>query len=140
MQHDAAFPEVRGEAAPYEARYLFAPFAGRIPSRARPDASEMLAAWGVEQPDDQLEILARSGGVRATDRLELAEYRSPTDDLARPLEFRLAATKHVAGAELHVGDPLELRREPHNEVDPCATIMLTLGGRETATCRGSIRR
>jgi hypothetical protein len=123
-----AFPDARGETAPYEARYLFASFAERIPARARPDAADMLAEWGVEHRDDQLEVLARSGGIRATDRLELAEYRAADDELAKPLEFRLAGTTHVEGAQLRVGEHLELHREPHNEADPCATIVVTIGG------------
>lgn len=82
------FPEHRVEASPYVERYLFALFAERIPSQARPDARTMLAGWGVERVDDQFEVLARSGGIRATDRIELAEYRSDDDELATPRDHR----------------------------------------------------
>ena len=125
-----AFPHHRTHESPYWARYLFASFAERIPSRARPDAAAMFADWGVENVDDQLEILARSGGVRATDRIELAEYRAIDDDLSRPLEFRVAGSKYVEGAELTAGERLLLRRDATNEADSCATIVIASSGRQ----------
>jgi hypothetical protein len=116
------------EAHAYEARYLFAPFAERIPSKARFDAGELLRSWGVERSDDQFEILARSGGIRATDRLELAEYRAPDDDLSRPLEFRVASRRHLPdAASVAVGDAVSLRREPANVADPEAVIIDRVG-------------
>jgi hypothetical protein len=75
-----------------------------------------------------LEILARSGGVQTTDRLELAEYRPDDDRLDRPLEMRVAgATRLEEVGTLNAGDPLELRREPENEHDPNATLFLFKG-------------
>jgi len=121
-----AFPEHRRIDAPYEARYLFATFADRVPSAQRADAARMLASWGVEHPDDQFEVLAKSGGLRATDRIELAEYRGADDPLVEPLEFRVAGMKHVSpdsrGA-LVVGAMLGFEREPSNPHDPSATIV-----------------
>lgn len=121
-----AFPEHRQIDAPYEARYLFATFADRIPSAQRADAARMLASWGVEHPDDQFEVLAKSGGVRATDRVELAEYRAADDPLVEPLEFRVAGMKHVppdSRGALVVGATLRFEREPSNPHDPFATIV-----------------
>ncbi len=121
-----AFPEHRQIDAPYEARYLFATFADRIPSAQRTDAARMLASWGVEHPDDQFEVLAKSGGLRATDRIELAEYRAVDDLLVAPLEFRVAGMKHVlpdSRGALAVGATLSFEREPSNPHDPSATIV-----------------
>jgi hypothetical protein len=121
-----AFPEHRRNDAPYEARYLFATFADRIPSVQRTDAARMLASWGVEHPDDQFEILAKSGGLRATDRIELAEYRAVDDPLIEPLEFRVAGMKYVpfdSRGTLTVGTTLSFEREPSNPHDPSATIV-----------------
>jgi hypothetical protein len=123
-----AFPEQRTAASPYEARYLFATFADRVPPPQRADAPAMLASWGVDHPDDQFEILAKSGGLRATDRIELAEYRDPADDLTSPLEFRIAGGKHVAPgarARLQRGTQLRFVREPANPHDATATIVAT---------------
>lgn len=121
-----AFPEHRQVDATYDARYLFATFADRIPSAQRADAALMLRSWGVEHPDDQFEVLAKSGGLRATDRIELAEYRAVDDPLVEPLEFRVAGMKHVppdSRSALVVGATLEFEREPSNPHDPCATVV-----------------
>lgn len=121
-----AFPEHRQIDAPYEARYLFATFADRIPSAQRTDAGRMLESWGVEHPDDQFEVLAKSGGLRATDRIELAEYRAMDDPLSEPLEFRVAGMKHVPSdsrGALVVGATLKFERERCNPHDPHATIV-----------------
>jgi hypothetical protein len=119
------FPEHRTESSAYRARYLFPTFGQRVPSPAREDLRELVRSWGVEHLDDPLEILARSGGVQATDRLELAEYRAEDDQLERPLEMRVAGASHYDDAgKLRAGDPLELRREPTNEHDRCATLVL----------------
>jgi len=118
------FPEHRIAAEPYVERYLFPLFAERIPTLTRHDVKAMMAQWGVEHPDDQFEVLAKSGGIRATDRLELAEYREPDDDLARPLEFRIAGRRHIENpAPLSVGATLALRCEPGNVADPKAVIV-----------------
>ena len=118
------FPEHRDCNRPYVKRYLFPLFAERIPALTRQDAKAIMHTWGVDHPDDQFEVLARSGGIRATDRLELAEYRTGDDDLTRPLEFRIASRRHISDpASLAVGDAVSLRREPDNEADPQAVIV-----------------
>jgi hypothetical protein len=63
------FPERRT----YTSRNLFPTFALRIPSPRRPDYRAILGRWGVEHPDDPFEVLARSGGILATDMIELCE-------------------------------------------------------------------
>ena len=122
------FPEHRTESAPYEARYLWTTFADRIPSPHRPDAKQILATWGVANSDDPFDVLARSGGLRATDRIELAEHRASDDMLTSPLEFRVAGGRHVPlghRARLATGDELLLRREPDNPRDPAASLVLS---------------
>jgi hypothetical protein len=120
------FPDPRGR---YSSPYLFSTFAQRIPSSKRPDHNEMMASWGVTNPDDQLEVLARSGGVQMTDNIELAEYRAGDDDLSKPLFFRVAGEKYYDGGErLRADDAIELRREPENANDSCATLLLVRDG------------
>lgn len=122
------FPEHRVAPTAYRARYLFPTFAQRVPSPTRADLSELVAAWGVEHRDDPLEILARSGGVQTTDRIELAEYRSADDSLERPLEMRVAGATKLEDVEgLNAGDQLELRRELDNPHDAMATLLLFKG-------------
>lgn len=123
-----AFALARPERDPYEARYLFATFADRIPSPQRADAAEILRSWAVEHSDDQFEILSKSGGLRATDRIEVSEYRAVDDQLAVPLEFRVAGSRHVAPecrAVLTQGAQLYFEREPGNQFDAAATVIAT---------------
>lgn len=126
------FPEHRVEAEPYVERYLFPLFAERIPALTRHDAKAMMRAWGVEHPDDQFEVLAKSGGIRATDRLELAEYRADDDDLTDSLEFRIAGRRYIPAddlAPLEVGCSVSLRPDPTNPKDPQAVIVDRYGKR-----------
>jgi hypothetical protein len=81
------FPELNDVEAPYRARYLFPTFAQRIPSPKRRDFDAIMASWGVAHADNPLEVLAASGGVQMTDRIELSEHRPADDDLAVPLFF-----------------------------------------------------
>lgn len=128
----AEFPEVRRVDAPYCSRYLFPTFAQRIPGPSRTDRARLLRDWGVVNEDDVFEILARSGGVQLTDRIELAEYRALDDDLHEPVEFRIAGASQAqfaAGAKLvRPGDRLLLKREPENGHDQFATIVLESAG------------
>jgi hypothetical protein len=118
------FPEHRVAPKSYRAPYLFPTFAQRVPSPARADLAELAQAWGVERLDDPLEILARSGGVQATDRIELSEYRPEDDQLEQPLEMRIAGATHYDQGVLSAGDRLELRRETNNIHDPLATLFV----------------
>src|SRR5690606_14947995 len=122
------FPIHRNAAAPYTERYLFPLFAERIPALTRLDTTATMQAWGVTSPDDQFEVLAKSGGIRATDRLELAEYRAPDDDLTLPLEFRMAGRRYIQDrAPLAVGDLVSLRLESDNPSDPTAVVVNNKG-------------
>ncbi len=62
-----AFPHL----GKYRSNYLFPTFAGRIPSEKRTDRSEILNACGVQDHDNEWEILVKSQS--ATDLLTL-EY------------------------------------------------------------------
>ncbi len=124
------FPEHRTKSSPYRASRLFSTFAQRVPSRKRPDFGALLASWGVEDANDPMEILARSGGVQMTDRIELAEFRPETDDLSVPLLFRVAGMnpQDGTGAErLRPGDPVDIVRAPESPRDRCATLVLAHG-------------
>jgi hypothetical protein len=121
------FPQHRVAPAAYRAAYLFPTFAQRVPSPTRLDLVDLVRAWGVERVDDPLEILARSGGVQATDRIELSEYRSDEDTLDQPLEMRIAGATHYDQGVLDAGDSLELKREPENIHDRLATLFVFRG-------------
>jgi len=127
FQELSEFPVRRGRAEPYRAEYLFPSFAQRIPDPRRTDRTQILSAWGVEHPDDPMEILARSGGVQLTDRIELAEYRAGHDTLERPLEFRVSGMRFqpdALQAALRPGAAISLLRDPTNRHDPHASLVL----------------
>lgn len=125
------FPIVRRISDPYMSRELFSTFAQRIPSSQRLDYQQILRSWGVSSATDPFEILALSGGVLNTDRLELCEYRPLDDELQRPLFFRVSGERHFEGATmLHDGDLVDFEREPTNEVDRFATYVLVIGGQK----------
>lgn len=87
----------------------------------------MLEGWGVSG-DDQLELLAVSGGIQHTDTLELAEFRGVDDTLEVPLRFRMASKRHFPLAEqLQPGDALGLERDRAN-ADPLATWVVLRAG------------
>lgn len=122
------FSELRHADDPYRSRYLFATFGQRIPPLQRPDFAALMAEWGVEHADDPFEILARSGGIQMTDRLELAEYRAPGDDLRAPLDFRIAGVRRAGEPAMAIGQPVSFRREPDNTYDPCAVLVVDARG------------
>lgn len=132
MQHGfrmlAEFPDLRFFQSPYRSRHLFATFAQRVPSPKRADFARIMDSWGIENVDDPLEILARSGGVQMTDRIELAEHRSSDDELDTPLQIRLAGMKYYSGgAQIRPGIALSLVREPENERDSSAVAIVVNG-------------
>lgn len=126
------FPELRDARAPYRSPYLFPTFAQRLPSPKRADFDDLMATWGVVNIDNPLEVLAASGGVQMTDRIELAEHRPDDDELASPLFIRVAGTRYYAEAADRVSEnvPLQLVREPANEHDALATMLLAPDGRQ----------
>ncbi len=125
----AEFPEHRQADRPYRSEgYLFSTFAQRVPSPKRSDYRELMGQWQVDRPDDPFEVLARSGGILATDGIELAEYRVAGDDLVTPLRTRIAGTRHYTGSKAaQVGDQVDLVPEPTNGFDHDAVRIVIHG-------------
>jgi len=101
-----------------------------------PAARTELAAEGrgVTPDTDPFEVLIRSEGWRATDRIEVFAYpeRTPEGDLNT--RFFARGVRHVEGAasavgDLQVGDQLELVDEPDNPVNRRAVLLHTRTGR-----------
>ncbi len=125
----AEFPEHRTADRPYRSEgYLFSTFAQRVPSPKRSDYGELMAQWQVDRPDDPFEVLARSGGILATDGIELAEYRAAGDALLEPLRTRIAGTRHYTGSKTaHADDRVDLVPEPSNRFDDDAVKIVIHG-------------
>ncbi len=111
----------------FKRQQLFATFSSRLPSPMRPDFQSMIDSWGVSNSEDQLEVLAKSGGYSATDSMEFYEVRN---DLSRELEFRIAAMTNArfdVPQDLKLGESLDLKPEPTNSHDEHATFVIVRG-------------
>ena len=119
---------------PYESEWLFPVFRNRLMPRSRPDYGDFVSELGLEPDTDPFEVLIRSEGWRATDRIEVFAYpeRTPEGDLNT--RFFARGVRHVEGAasdvgDLQVGDQLELVDEPDNPVNRRAVLVHTRTGR-----------
>lgn len=105
-------------------------FSNRVMSSDRASYQEYLQRVGLAsfRPDDvPMELLARTGGGRATDTFHVVE--SPLDE-AHHFESRffVSGISHVPGgsalvSRLRDGARLSLRPEPTNEVNPRAVLL-----------------
>ena len=112
----------------YDSRSLFPVFANRIMPRERPDYPEYISGLDLAPDSDPFEVLQRSAGARATDRIEVfaAPQRTSSDE-ARSLFF-VRGIRHLPGAldavnEIRMGDRLTLIDEPDNQVNGHAMLL-----------------
>lgn len=111
----------------YESDDLFPVFANRVMSRQRADFGEYVEELGFVDVPEPFEVLARSEGVRATDRIEVIPDIE-RDGQKLSTFFFARGIRHLEGAdlavaELHVGDQLALREETDNPVNPRALLL-----------------
>jgi len=118
--------------AEYVSEELFPLFANRILAKSRPEYDQYLGWLGMERSKyDALDELARTGGVRATDSLELFACPEPTKDLNYEVYFFGRGLRHLhpenqqRAAELKPGERLYVMPDPQNEFDSMALLMRT---------------
>ena len=114
----------------YESDHLLAVFRNRQMPRRRPDYGEYVRRLDLDIDTDPFEVMARSEGIRMTDRVEVFSYpeRTPDDDLTTLFFGR--GIRHIPGAaeavtEVTAGDVLVLADEPDNPVNPRAMLICT---------------
>lgn len=117
----------------HEARSLFPVFANRVMPRERPDYGSFVEQLDLTVEADPFEVLARSEGVRTTDRIEVFPYPHRTSSGDLTTLFFARGIRHLAGAstaveQLSKGDELTLVEEPDNEVNPRAMLLSTETG------------
>ncbi len=118
----------------YRSTELFPFFENRMVPRQSPDFAGMAASVGLRSDADPFEVLAISGGQRATDTLEV--FPEPrTDRAASSASFRflVRGARYRPGAHdqidrLQVGDHLRLEPEADNPVDPQAVLVVPASG------------
>ena len=97
----------------YKSTDLFPLFANRILARSRPEYDQYVRWIGAETaPDDEMLILARTGGARATDSLMIYAKPEPNERSEFDLFFLCHGIRHLPRAaierinKLTEGDPL----------------------------------
>ncbi|MEZ5374376.1 MAG: hypothetical protein R2704_16960 [Microthrixaceae bacterium] len=117
----------------YESPRLFSVFANRQMPRERADYDAFVQLLDLDIEADPFEVLERSEGVRATDRIEVFAAPTRTEHGDLTTLFFVRGVRHVDGAadaiaEMSVGDELELVAEPDNPVNPRARLLNTHTG------------
>lgn len=112
----------------YNSTALFPVFANRLMPRDRPDYPGCLNRLDLDVDADPFEVLERSNGTRATDRIEVfAEPRHTADDMATSLFFvrgiRWLDGAPEAVARLRVGQSLTIVDDPTNEANHRALLL-----------------
>ena len=125
-----AFPELTEV---YLAPELPAFFKNRLLQPGRPDYPLHLRELGLAPEDaTPVEILARSGGRRVTDPLEVFAELVPAGERFEA-HFFVRGIRYLPGAEtaaleLQVGEQLRLKHEPTNEFNTNAHLVICHGG------------
>ncbi len=117
----------------HESSALFPVFANRVMPRDRSDYGSFVEQLDLSVEADPFEVLGRSEGVRATDRIEVFPDAEPAADGRLCTLFFARGIRHLAGASeavdgLTAGDELILVPEPTNEVNQRALLLNTRTG------------
>lgn len=119
----------------YDSDALFPVFANRVMPRSRPDYDLLASRVDLSGDADPFEVLARTGGRRATDRIEVfaAPERTGADETS--VLFFARGIRHVAGAadavaSLREGDRLLVVDDPSNAFNPRALVLRTRDRRQ----------
>ena len=118
--------------AAYVSDVLFPLFANRVLPKSRPEYGDYMRWLGLrEESPDELEILARSGGARATDTLEIIPCPEPTMDKNYEVYFFSHGVRHLkVDDQAHIknlreSERLYLMRDLQNEHDAMALLLRT---------------
>jgi hypothetical protein len=116
----------------YISKALFPIFANRILAKNRPEYADYLRWLGLSESEyDELEELARTGGLRDTDSLEL--FPCPEEKLGMTYEIffftrglrYLHKENEDRASKLNIGDQLYLMQDLQNAHDPMALLLRT---------------
>jgi hypothetical protein len=118
----------------YDSDRLFPVFANRMMPRSRPDFDLLARRVDLSGDADPFEVLARGGGRRATDRIEVFAGPERTATGESTVVFFVRGIRHLAGAveavaSLAPGDRLVLANDPTNAYNPRAMLLRASDGR-----------
>jgi len=130
--HFTPFGRMKDLKAEYVSDELFPLFSNRILAKSRPEYDRYMDWLGLERSShDALEELVRTGGLRATDSLELFPYPQPTFDDCYQAHFFCRGLRYfdsgsqMRAAELRVEEPLFLMTGSQNEHNSMALVLRT---------------
>lgn len=116
----------------YVSKQIFPLFANRLLSKSRPEYKDYLSWLGLSGVGhNALEELARTGGLRATDSLELIPCPEPTSSNQYEVYFFCRGLRHlppdsqVRSLALAVGEKLYLMKDIQNGSDNMALLLRT---------------
>jgi len=117
----------------YRSERLFPIFAERVMGARRPDRPRWLSSLGLDENAEVMEILARSGGRRKGDHLELLAVPRVEADGRTRISFLVHGVSHAGSfdhiGQLAAGDRLELVDDPGNPVNARAVLVSSAGER-----------
>ncbi len=118
--------------AVYVAKELFPLFANRLLPKSRPEYRDFLSWLGVDgESDDALDLLSRSGGIRATDTLQIFACPEPTPENTYVVEFFSHGIRHLPEEtrerikRLQPDERLCLMQDIQNPYDAMALMLRT---------------
>lgn len=116
----------------YVSPEIFPLLKNRVLASNRPEYKKLITWLGLRDAKyDAFEELARTGGVRATDTIELIPEPEPTSQNRYEAHFFIRGARHLPeGTEevlnkLKAGDRLYLMKDVQNDVDPFALLLRT---------------
>jgi hypothetical protein len=114
-----SFPDLKRK---YESKTLFPLFSNRLLSRSRPDYRKFISWLNVDDQDGDLKILARSGGHRATDTLEIFSAPEEFTPNQYRTHFFIRGLSHAAPSAIERANRLKPREAllvMHDLQNPC---------------------
>jgi hypothetical protein len=116
----------------YFSEELFPLFANRVLPKTRPEYAQYMEWLGLRgQDDNDIEELSRTGGLRATDSLELIPCPEPSANSTYETFFFCRGLRHASVAsreradELKSGERLFIMNDIQNERDRAALMLRT---------------
>lgn len=116
----------------YVSNEIFPLLKNRVLASGRPESKRLIYWLGLgEGRYDAFEELARTGGVRATDTIELIPEPEPTSQNRYEAYFFVRGVRHLPPTtedivnRLQVGDRLYLLKDIQNDADPYALLLRT---------------
>nr|VFK16120.1 MAG: HIRAN domain-containing protein [Candidatus Kentron sp. LPFa] len=124
----------------YRSDKLFPLFANRLLNASRPEYPDYLAWMGMDDTADELELLGRSGGYRATDQLCVYPEVEPDEQGKMALHFFSHGVRYLSDneqetlARLKPDEALRLIPEKDNPHDPHALLLETTESARLGYC------